>query len=177
MSRTGGDFESEEIPKKQASLAKKLLMLLVGMSAFVYLRLSSSKFVFPGLLIALSIMEVARLINGFRESRKLEALCELAYFLVLFSFLLGAVRHFLDGHYAVAYITILYRPNYTLYRNQRLALGLGVLIVPVTLPIMLGIVSDPGLVGLLTGLYGFLVACLWMFCSKPGAWVFGSAAR
>ena len=177
MSRTGGDVESEQTPKKPASLAKTLLMLVVGMSAYVYLRLSSSRLVFPGVLIALSILEVARLIKGFRESRRLEALCELAYFLVLFSFFLGILRHSLDGQYAVLYITILYRPNYTLYWHQRLALGLGVLIVAVTLPIMLGIVTNPDLVGLLTVLYGLSVAGLWVFCSKLAAWAFGSAAR
>ena len=176
MSRTGGDVGSGETPKKPASLAKTLLMLVVGMSAYVYLSLSTSKFIFPGLIIALSIMEVGRLIKGLRESRRVEALSELAYFLVLLSLFLGILRHSLDGHHAVLYITILYRPNYTLYWNQRLALGLGVLILAVTVPIMLGIVTHPDLVGLLTVLYGLLVAGLWLFCSKLGAWVLRSAA-
>ncbi|MGA3325892.1 MAG: hypothetical protein ABSF45_15575 [Terriglobia bacterium] len=66
MSHTDGDVESEQTPKKPASLAKTLLMLVVGMSAYVYLRLSSSRLVFPGVLVALSILEVVRLIKGFR---------------------------------------------------------------------------------------------------------------
>lgn len=49
--------ETEQTPKKPASLAKTLLMLVVGMSAYVYLRLSTSRLVFPGLLVALSILE------------------------------------------------------------------------------------------------------------------------
>ena len=175
MSRIGGDAEGEQTPKKPASLAKRLLILAVVMSAYVYLRLSTSRLVFPGVVIALSIAEVVLLIKAFRESRRLEALSELAYFLVLFSFLFGILRHYLDGQYAVLYITILYRPYYTLYRNQRLALGLGALILAVTVPIMLGIVTDPDLLGLLTALYGLLVAGLWLFCSKLGAWVLRSA--
>ena len=176
MSGSGKELGTEETPKKPASLAKRLLMLAIGMSAFAYAMLSTNKFVIPGLIVALSIFEVIGLVKGFKESKMLEALCEVVYFIVLLALGFGASRALFAGHWGVIWVTIFYRPQYTVYRNQRLAFALGLLIMAVTLPITLGIVTDPSAVALLTTMYGLLVAGLWLFCSKLGAWVLRSAA-
>ncbi|MBZ5543508.1 MAG: hypothetical protein LAO07_07490 [Acidobacteriia bacterium] len=177
MSRTGGDVGSGETPKKPASLAKTLLMLAIGMSAFAYAMLSTNKFVIPAAILLLTIFEVYALVKGFSGANVIGPLCEVEYFVVLLSLLYGAYHGLFAGHPGVLYVTILYRPQYTVYRNQRIALVLGLLIMTVAVPITLGMVSDESAVDMLTGLYGFLVAGLWVFCSKFGGWAFGSAAR
>jgi hypothetical protein len=177
MSNVGRGPGDQEAPGKPKSLAKTLVLLAVVMSGFAYFRLSNGKFVIPEFIAVLSILEIYGLVKGIKESKVYEALCEIEYFFVLLALLFGAYRGTLSGQSGIAYVTIFYRPQYTVHRNQRLAFTLGLLIMAVTLPVGLGIVMDPVFVELLIVIYGFLVAGLWVFCSKLGAWAFGSAAR
>jgi hypothetical protein len=173
MNSTNSDVGGHETPKRPVSLLKTLLILVIGMSVFAYGMLSTSKTVFVVFTIGISIFEVSRLVQGLKESKTLETLCEAAYFVVIITFLLGAYRGLLAFNPTLMFTTALYRPNFTLYRNRRLALALGLAIMVVTLPINLGIVTDPDAVQALTVLYALMVASLWVFCSRLGAKLFG----
>ena len=165
--------KSDNNPNRLKSLPMTVLLLVVGMSIFAYVRLSPNKSVIPVAILLLSILEALRLIQAFKESKKVEALSEAAYFIVLLSVFLGVYRSSLADHRMFMFATIFYRPNYTLYCNRRIALILGFLIMCSVLPITCGLVTKPDVVGLLSGLYALIVSALWALCSKPAAKVFG----
>ncbi len=146
-----------------------ILLLVVGMSVFAYICLSTNKYVLPAALLLLIMLEIVQLIILFKEGKKLDIGCEVAFFLVFFSAFFGIYRKTFTANYTFLLATVFYRPNYTLYCNRRLALILGLLIMAVALPITCGIVTGRETVDLLSTLYALLVAGLWVFCSKLGA--------
>jgi hypothetical protein len=152
---------------------KIVLFLAVLMSLYAYASLSTNPHVLAAAFLVFIILEIVQLFSWSRKGEMLHVACEVAYFLVLSTALVGVYSKTMTRDYTFLWATILYRPYYTLRCNRRLALVLGVLIVIVALPITLGIVTDRESVGLLSVFYFLLVAGLWAFCSKFGARFFG----
>ena len=59
-----------------------MVVVLIGMSVYAYICLSSNKAVLPAAIVMLSILEVVRLAREYKESTKLATACEVVYFLV-----------------------------------------------------------------------------------------------
>lgn len=154
------------------SVLRALFYIAVFAAVYGFLSFSKSKLVFPVALSIFSVLEIVRLIRKRKESL-LEAGCEAAFFLVLFAVFIGVYRNTFAGDRTFMFATILFRPYFTLRCNRRLALVLCLLIVAVVLPIVFGIVTEPSYVSLLTMGYAFLVASLWVFCSRLGSVLFG----
>jgi hypothetical protein len=170
------DFYSKD-PKSLAhdlrGTLKVVLLLSVGMSIFAYVALSNNPRVLAAAFLAFIVLEIVQLLSWSRRGEILHVACEVAYFLVLTTAVVGLYHKTMAKDFIFLQATIFYRPYYTFRRNRRLALVLGVLILIVALPITLGIVTDRESVRVLSVLYLLLVASLWAFCSKLGARFFG----
>ena len=152
---------------------KVVLLLSVGLSIFAYVSLSNNPRVLAAAFLAFIVLEIVQLLSWSRRGEILHVACEVAYFLVLTTTLVGLYHKTMAKDFIFLQATIFYRPYYTLRCNRRLALVLGVLIAVVALPVTLGIVIDPKSVSFLSVLYFLLVAALWAFCSRFGARFFG----
>jgi hypothetical protein len=173
MNNTADDAGGDGRPGRKVSALQAWLAVLAAMSIFAYVRLSTNKAVMPMAILLLCILEVVQFVRAYRETRRLEAWCEVVYCVVLLSVFLGAYRHSIVDHRTFMFATVFYRPFYTRYCNRRLSLILCLLIMAAVCPVTCGIVTNSDFVDLLTALYALLVACLWLFCSKLGARAFG----
>jgi len=160
--------------KQPVSSVRIFLAFALCMSIYIVLDslLKNEGFVLP-IIAILAVGETAYLLSQYQASKKLQAMCEGAWFLVLLSIFLGIYRNSLMHHRVFTYATILYRPYATSYCNLRLALIIGLSTMAIVLPVTCGIVTNDEISDLLAMLYLLLVLSLWAFCSKPGAAIFG----
>jgi uncharacterized membrane protein YiaA len=173
MNKIGDEAGGNGRANTKASALWAWLALLVGISIYAYVRLSTNKAVMPMAIVLLCVLEVAQFARAYKESKKVEAWTDAASVLVLLLVCVGVYRHSIATHPTFIFATVFYRPFYTRYCHRRLALVLALLIICAVLPAICGIVRDPDSISVLAALYALLVATLWVFCSKLGATIFG----
>lgn len=157
-----------------ASAFGSVLVVAMAMSIYTYIRLVSNSAVLTGAILILTILETARIVLAVKSSTRLDIAFDSAFFVVLMSVLLGAYRTSLGAHPIFLFATIFYRPKFMRHGNRRLAFAFSLMIIGTVLPVMLGLVTDSGVVQVLTLLYALLVTGLWVFCSKVGAAAIGN---
>jgi len=146
-----------------------VFVVAIAMSLYAYIRLTSNDVVLTVAIVVLTLLELARIAMGIRTSTPLEIAFDVSYFVVLLSVVLGAYRTNLSAHPTFLFATIFYRPKFMQHGSRRLALIISLLIVATVVPLTSGIVTDSGIVRVLTLAYAALVFSLWVFCSKPGS--------
>jgi RHS repeat-associated protein len=175
MNETDSGSQRGGRAKTKPSALQGGLAILASMSVYAYLSLSTNRAVLPTAIVLLCVLELVLFVRSYRKSSKVEAWTDLASVVVLLLVCLGVYRRFIVGHATFIFATVFYRPFFTRCCNPRLALALNLMIVAAVLPGTCGIVTNSDFVGLLGVLYALLVGCLWVFCSKLGASLFGFA--
>lgn len=153
---------------KVSSTLVLVLVFVLAMSLFAYVRLSTNDVVFTAAIVILIILGVTQIILGYKGSTRLDVAYDATFLVVLMSVILGVYRTSLAKHPVFMFATIFFRPEYTRYGNRRFAFVVGLLINATVLPITCGVITDPDVVSALTLLYALFVLSLWVFCSKRG---------
>jgi hypothetical protein len=147
-----------------------LFWLVVGLSAFAYVRLSHNALAFRVAILAIGLAELGLLISAYRRSSELEIAFEAAYFGFVFSLVLFARNHSIVHYPGLFVPAVFYRPYYLSSGNRPLAVALAVLILAMILPPAAGLVTISTSIHIMTWVSAFSVLCLWLFCSKLGGW-------
>jgi FtsH-binding integral membrane protein len=152
-----------------------LIVFVIVMSLYAYARLSDPERVWKPLIVILTICGIAKILIDYKGSARLDTAFYVAFFVVFLSIILNPHGRSLGAHRALLFATILYRPEYMVHGDRRLAFALSLMIMGAVLPVTLGLVTDWDAIQALSFLYALLVASLWVFCSKLGARFFGSS--
>lgn len=149
-----------------------ILILVLAMSLYAFLRLSTARWIEPLTLIMLVVLETLVIALSYKRWSKLDVWFECAANLVFIAIAFGLYKQTFVANETVWIATIFYRPYYLMYGNRRLAFILSLLIAATVLPIATGFASDAGVVQGLTLFYSLFVFSLWVFCSRLGSKLF-----
>lgn len=163
----------DKTSKKPMDLATGIwivAILAVVMSLYAYLRLTQSETglkIVAGLVLVIGI---AVILADRKQEEPSELIMSFASVVVFASIVLGLNQILGQANYSLIIVAYFFRPEFTRYGNRRLAFVLNLMIVGAVLPVTLGLVTDGGVTTFLTWVALLLVGCLWLFCSKAGAW-------
>lgn len=166
---TGDNPTSAGSPAESDGVLRALFYVAIFAAVYLTLSISKNALVFPIALVVFSVLEILRIFKKAKQPSALDVGCEVSFFLALIATFVGLYRGWFTANRVFMFATLAYRPCFTMHNNRKLGFVLCVCIAADALPIACGLVTEPGAVSVMSGLYGLLVASLWVFCSKASS--------